>query len=549
MATTDEELPTTDEPEDQAGSRGGSEEPAPQILPETVQDRIEELRRRRRASAEPGGKDGVRKQHDRGKLTARERLELLMDPGSFTETDRYAKHRSHDFGMERTRPDGDGVVTGYGTVDGRKVFAFSQDFTVFGGSLGEVNAQKICKIMDLAMSTGAPVVGINDSGGARIQEGAASLAGYGYIFERNVRASGVIPQISIVLGPCAGGAVYSPAMTDFVFMVRETSHMFITGPEVIRTVTGEEVSMEELGGAMTHATRSGVASFVAQDEEDCLAQVRYLLSFLPANNLEDPPVYAASDDPDRRDEGLSFLVPDSAREPYDMHEVIRRVVDDGDFYEVFPLWANNIVIGFARLDGRTVGVVANQPKVLAGTLDIDSSEKAARFVRFCDAFNIPLLTFVDVPGFLPGTAQEYGGIIRHGAKLLYAFAEATVPRMTVITRKAYGGAYLVMNSKHLRADVSYAWPTAEIAVMGPEGAVNIVFKKEIEKADDSKARRAELISEYQRKFATPYWAAERGYVDDVIEPAETRPRLIRALRMLATKRESVPPRKHGNVPL
>ncbi|MDP9296175.1 MAG: acyl-CoA carboxylase subunit beta [Actinomycetota bacterium] len=542
MATTDEEIPATDEPEE-------NEEPPPQILPATVQERIEELRKRKRAALEPGGREGVRKQHARGKLTARERVELLLDNGSFTETDQFAKHRSHDFGMERTRPDGDGVITGWGTIEGRKVFVFSQDFTVFGGSLGEVMAQKICKIMDLAMSTGAPVIGINDSGGARIQEGAASLAGYGYIFERNVRASGVIPQISVILGPCAGGAVYSPAMTDFVFMVKETAHMFITGPEVIKTVTGEEVTFEELGGAMTHATRSGVASFVAQDEEDCLAQVRYLMSFLPSNNLEDPPAYAASDDPDRRDEGLSHLVPDSARAPYDMHDVIRRVVDDGDFFEVFPLWAMNIVIGFARLDGRTVGIVANQPKILAGTLDIDSSEKAARFVRCCDAFNIPLLTFVDVPGFLPGATQEYGGIIRHGAKLLYAFAEATVPRMTVITRKAYGGAYLVMNSKHLRADVSYAWPTAEIAVMGPEGAVNIVFKKQIEKADDPTLRRAELIAEYQRKFVTPYWAAERGYVDDVIEPAETRPRLIRALRMLATKRESVPPRKHGNVPL
>jgi acetyl-CoA carboxylase carboxyltransferase component len=543
MATTDEEISAT-EPEEPENAG----EPPPRILPESVQERIDELRRRREAAQEPS-KDGTRKQHDRGKLTARERIALLMDEGSFTETDQFAKHRSHDFGMERIRPDGDGVVTGYGTVDGRKVFVFSQDFTVFGGSLGEVNAQKICKIMDLALSTGAPVVGINDSGGARIQEGAASLAGYGYIFERNVRASGVIPQISVIAGPCAGGAVYSPAMTDFIFMTKETSHMFITGPEVIRTVTGEEVTFEELGGAMTHATRSGVASFVAEDEEDCLAQVRYLLSFLPSNNLEDPPVYTSSDDPERIDEGLSHLVPDSARAPYDMHEVIRRVVDDGDFLEVFPLWANNIVTGFARLDGRTVGVVANQPKVLAGTLDIESSEKAARFVRFCDAFNIPLLTFVDVPGFLPGTNQEYGGIIRHGAKLLYAFAESTVPRMTVITRKAYGGAYLVMNSKHLRADVSYAWPTAEIAVMGPEGAVNIVFKKEIEKAEDPAARRADLIAEYQRKFATPYWAAERGYVDDVIEPAETRRRLVQALRMLSTKRESVPPRKHGNMPL
>ncbi len=536
MAKIDEELPGT-APDD------------PHARRMTVEERIEELRRRKAGGLSPGGPGSVQKQHARGKLTARERLDLLLDKDSFSETDPFARHRSHDFGMERNRPDGDGVVTGYGTIDGRKAFVASQDFTVFGGSLGEVMAQKICKVQDLATSTGAPFIAINDSGGARIQEGAASLAGYGYIFDRNVRASGVIPQISVILGPCAGGAVYSPAVTDFVFMVKETSHMFITGPEVIRAVTGEEVTFEELGGAMTHAGRSGVASFVAQDEEECLAQVRHLLSFLPSNNLEDPPRYAPVDDPERRDEGLTHLIPDSAREPYDMHEVIRRVVDDGEFYEVFPFWAMNIVIGFARLDGRSIGVVANQPKVLAGTLDIESSEKASRFVRFCDAFNIPILTFVDVPGFLPGTAQEYGGIIRHGAKLLYAFADATVPRMTVITRKAYGGAYLVMNSKHLRADVSFAWPTAEIAVMGPEGAVNIVFKKEIEKADDPEARRRELIAEYQRKFANPYVAAERGFVDDIIEPAETRPRLVKALRMLATKRESVPPRKHGNIPL
>ncbi len=515
----------------------------------TVEERIEELRRRKAALLDERRKEAVRRQHEKGKLTARERLDLLLDRGSFVETDPFVVHRSHDFGMERNRPPGDGVVTGYGTIDGRRVFVASQDFSVFGGSLGEAHAQKICKVQDLALGTGAPFIQINDSGGARIQEGAASLAGYGYIFERNVRASGVIPQISVIMGPCAGGAVYSPAITDFTFMVRETSHMFITGPEVIKAVTGEEVSFEELGGAMTHASRSGVASFVAQDEEECLAMVRHLLSYLPSNNLEDPPAYAVVDDPERRDEGLTHLVPNSPREPYDMHEVIRRVVDDGDFFEVFPFWAMNIVTGFARLDGRTVGVVANQPKVLAGTLDIDSSEKASRFVRFCDAFNIPLLTFVDVPGFLPGKEQEFGGIIRHGAKLLYAFAEATVPRMTVITRKAYGGAYLVMNSKHLRADVSFAWPTAEIAVMGPEGAVNVVFRKEIEKAEDPARRREELIAEYQRRFANPYVAAERGFVDDVIEPAETRPRLIRALRMLATKREAVPARKHGNIPL
>jgi len=415
--------------------------------------------------------------------------------------------------------------------------------------MGEVHAQKVCKVMDLAISTGAPFVQINDSGGARIQEGAASLAGYGYIFERNVRASGVIPQISVIMGPCAGGAVYSPAITDFTFMVKDTSNMFITGPDVIKTVTGEEVTLEELGGATTHATKSGVATFLGEDDEDTLNRVRYLLSFLPSNNLEDPPAYATTDDPERMDEGLTHLIPDRAKEPYDMHEVIRRVIDDGEFLEVFPLWAMTIVTGFARLDGRSIGVVANQPKVLSGTLDIDASEKASRFVRFCDAFNIPILTFVDVPGFLPGTEQEFGGIIRHGAKLLYAFAEATVPRMTVITKKAYGGAYLVMNSKHLRADVSFAWPTAEIAVMGAEGAVNIVFRKEIEKASDPDAKRRDLIREYRDKFSTPYAAAERGFIDDVIEPAETRPRLIKALRMLSTKRETIPARKHGNIPL
>ncbi|HEY7659826.1 MAG TPA: acyl-CoA carboxylase subunit beta [Actinomycetota bacterium] len=524
-------------------------EERPQAAIRTVEERIEELRKKRAASLDGARKDAVRKQHEKGKLTARERVELVLDRGSFQETDRFAVHRSHDFGIDRNRPAGDGVITGHGSIDGRRVFIASQDFSVFGGSLGEVHAQKICKVQDLAMSTGAPFIQINDSGGARIQEGAASLAGYGYIFERNVRASGVIPQISVIMGPCAGGAVYSPAVTDFTFMVRETSHMFITGPDVIKAVTGEEVTFEELGGAMTHASRSGVASFVSQDEEECLAMVRHLLSYLPSNNLLDPPSFAAVDDPDRRDEGLTHLVPDSAKEAYDMHEVIRRVVDDGDFFEVFPYWAMNVVIGFARLDGRAVGIVANQPKVLAGTLDIDSAEKASRFVRVCDAFNVPIVTFVDVPGFLPGTDQEYHGIIRHGAKLLYAFAEATVPRLTVITRKAYGGAYVVMNSKHLRADVSFAWPTAEIAVMGPEGAVNVVFRKEIEKAEDPVARRKQLIAQYQEKFATPYIAAERGYVDDVIEPAETRPRLIGALRMLSTKRETVPARKHGNIPL
>ncbi|HEX3301194.1 MAG TPA: acyl-CoA carboxylase subunit beta [Actinomycetota bacterium] len=515
----------------------------------TVEDRIEELRERRAAALMPSGPEAADKQHDKGKLTARERLDILMDAGSFVETDPFTVHRSNDFGMDKRKPPGDGIVTGYGTIDGRKVFVASQDFTVFGGSMGEVVAQKVCKVMDLALQTGAPFIQINDSGGARIQEGAASLAGYGYIFERNVRSSGVIPQISVIMGPCAGGAVYSPAITDFTFMVKETSHMFITGPDVIKTVTGEDVTMEALGGAMTHATQSGVASFIGEDDEDVLMRVRYLLSFLPSNNLEDPPAYATTDDPERLTDALTHLVPDRAAEAYDMHEVIRYVVDEGEFLEVFPLWAANIVTGFARLDGRSVGVIANQPKVLAGTLDIDASEKASRFVRFCDAFNIPILTFVDVPGFLPGTTQEYNGIIRHGAKLLYAFAESTVPRMTVITRKAYGGAYLVMNSKHLRADVSFAWPTAEIAVMGAEGAVNIVFKKDIDQADDPAARRAELITEYRDKFSTPYAAAERGFIDDVIEPAETRPRLIKALRMLSTKREAVPARKHGNIPL
>jgi propionyl-CoA carboxylase beta chain len=451
--------------------------------------------------------------------------------------------------MQKNRPWGDAVVTGFGEIDGRTVFVFSQDFTVFGGSLGEVMAEKMVKVMDMAARVGAPVIGLNDSGGARIQEGVVSLGAYGDVFVRNVQCSGVIPQISVIMGPCAGGAVYSPAMTDFIFMVKETSHMFITGPDVIKTVTGEEPTFEELGGAMTHAGRSGVASFVGEDDEDVLQRVRYLLSFLPSNNLEDPPAYAATDDPDRHEEQLTHLVPDRASEPYDMHEVIRYVVDDGEFLEVFPFWAMNIVTGFARLDGRSVGVIANQPKVLAGTLDIDASEKASRFVRFCDAFNIPILTFVDVPGFLPGTQQEFGGIIRHGAKLLYAYAESTVPRMTVITRKAYGGAYLVMNSKHLRADVSFAWPTAEIAVMGAEGAVNVVFRKEIEKADDPSARKRQLIREYREKFSTPYAAAERGFIDDVIEPAETRSRLIKSLRMLSTKRESVPARKHGNIPL
>ncbi|HMC36732.1 MAG TPA: acyl-CoA carboxylase subunit beta, partial [Actinomycetota bacterium] len=515
----------------------------------TVSDRIEQLRELKARATQGGGPQAIERQHARGKLSARERLELLLDPGSFVETDTLARHRLGTFGLDKTRPYTDGVVTGWGTIDGRKVFVFSQDFTIFGGSLGEVMAEKVCKIMDLAASVGAPLIGINDSGGARIQEGAASLAGYGYIFDRNVRYSGVVPQISVIMGPCAGGAVYSPAITDFVFMVKGTSHMFITGPDVIKAVTGENVSFEELGGANTHASRSGIASFIADDEADCLAQVRYLLSFLPSNNLEDPPAFAPRDDPLRKDQSLNSIVPDSPRAPYDIKDVIGRIVDEGQFFEVFPIWAGNIVIGFARLDGRAVGIVANQPKVLAGTLDYDSSEKAARFIRFCDAFNIPLICFEDVPGFLPGTAQEYGGIIRRGAKLLYAWAEATVPRVTVITRKAYGGAYVVMNSKHLRADVSFAWPSAEIAVMGSEGAVNVIFRREIQSASDPQAKRKELIARYEEQFSNPYIAAERGFVDDVIEPAETRPKLIAALRMLRTKREQVPPRKHGNIPL
>jgi propionyl-CoA carboxylase beta chain len=515
----------------------------------TIEDRIAELRRRRKAALTPGGRDAAQKQHEKGKLTARERLDILMDKGSFVETDPFAVHRAHDFGMDRKRPPGDGAITGYGTIDGRKVFVASQDFAVFGGSMGEVHAQKVCKVMDLAIQTGAPFIQINDSGGARIQEGAASLAGYGYIFERNVRASGVIPQISVIMGPCAGGAVYSPAITDFTFMVRETSHMFITGPDVIKTVTGEEVTFEELGGAMTHATKSGVASLIGEDDEDVLQRVRYLLSFLPSNNLEDPPAYATTDDPERIDEGLTHIVPDRAREPYDMHEVIRRVIDDGEFLEVHERWATNIVTGFARLNGHAVGIVGNQPSSLAGVLDIDASNKAARFVRTCDAFNVPLVTFVDVPGFLPGTAQEWGGIIRHGAKLLYAFAEATVPKLTVITRKAYGGAYDVMSSKHIRADFNFAWPTAEVAVMGPEGAVNIVFRRELDDAADADAKRAELIADYKERFANPYTAAERGYVDDVIEPRRTRPVLIDALGTALTKAELRPRRKHGNIPL
>ncbi|HJR19468.1 MAG TPA: acyl-CoA carboxylase subunit beta [Actinomycetota bacterium] len=515
----------------------------------SVEEKLAELSKRRAEATGPPSKEAVDKQHDRGKLTARERIEILLDPGSFVELDAMARHRAHGFGIERQRPYGDGVVTGWGTIDGRKVFVFAQDFLVFGGSLGEVFSEKICKIMDLALETGAPVIGLNDSGGARIQEGVVSLASYGYIFERNVRASGVIPQVSVIMGPCAGGAVYSPAMTDFIFMTKETSHMFITGPDVIKTVTGEEVTFEELGGAMTHASRSGIAHFVGEDERHTLQMVRYLMSFLPQNNLEDAPFFPPTDAADRREQGLVDIIPDSSNKPYDMRQVIKMIVDEGEWLEVFPHYAENILTGYARLNGHVVGIVANQPMHLAGCLDVTSSEKGARFVRTCDAFNIPLVVFVDVPGFLPGTNQEWGGIIRRGAKLLFAFSEATVPRIQVITRKAYGGAYVVMNSKSIRADIAFAWPTAEIAVMGPEGAVNIIFRKDLEKADDKVAARAEKIAEYTDRFANPYIAAERGYVDDVIDPRDTRPRLISALEMLLTKRETLPPRKHDNIPL
>jgi propionyl-CoA carboxylase beta subunit len=512
-------------------------------------DRIEELRALKAEAHAAGGADAIQRQHARGKLSARERLELLLDPGSFVETDLLARHRLGTFGLDHARPYTDGVITGWGTIDGRKTFVFAQDFTVFGGALGEVFAEKIHKVMDLAASVGAPMVGLNDGAGARIQEGVVSLDAYGGIFHRNVRASGVIPQISVILGPCAGGAVYSPAITDFVFMVRGSSHMFITGPDVVKTVTGEDVTQEELGGAMTHASKSGVATFVSDSEDAAIAQVRYLLSFLPANNLEDPPVFEPTDDPDRRCEDIVGIIPDSPNKPYDIKAVVSSVVDDGDFFEVHQYWAMNIVCGFARLDGHVVGVVGNQPQNLAGTLDIDASEKAARFVRFCDAFNIPLVTFVDVPGFLPGTDQEYGGIIRHGAKLLYAYCEATVPRVQIITRKAYGGAYVVMNSKSIGADLAFAWPSAEVAVMGADGAVGILYRKELGSADDPVARKAELVAEYTERFANPYIAAERGYVDDVIDPRDTRRVLIKSLAMLRSKREQLPQRKHGNMPL
>jgi acetyl-CoA carboxylase carboxyltransferase component len=528
MATTDESPPDTHE---------------------STQGKLARLRELRDEALHAGSEKAVEKHHAAGKLLARERIVRLLDPDSFVELDRYVRHRESNFGMLERRPYGDAVVTGHGTIFGRKVFVFSQDFTVFGGSLSEVFAEKICKVMDLAAKFGCPVIGINDSGGARIQEGVVSLAGYAEIFWRNVQCSGVIPQLSLIMGPSAGGAVYSPAITDFVLMVEGTSYMFITGPDVVKTVTGEEVSFEELGGAVTHASRSGVAHFISPDEEAALDDARYLLSFLPQNNLDPPPYTPPSDPVDREDPELESIVPDDPARPYDIKHVIERVVDGGEFLEVHERWAENIVVGFARLGGHSVGVVGNQPRALAGVLDIDSSVKAARFVRFCDAFNIPLVTFVDVPGFLPGTAQEWGGIIRHGAKLLYAYAEATVPKLAVITRKAYGGAYDVMSSKHIRADFNFAWPTAEVAVMGPEGAVNIVFRRELAEAEDPEARREELIADYRERFANPYAAAERGYVDEVIEPRRTRPVLIDALETSLTKREERPKRKHGNIPL
>ncbi|MEB2345156.1 MAG: acyl-CoA carboxylase subunit beta [Deltaproteobacteria bacterium] len=508
--------------------------------------RLEELNARATLG---GGEERIQRQHAAGKLTARERIELLLDPGTFVETDRFVVHRCTDFGMQEQKIPGDGVVTGYGKVGGRLVFLFAQDFTVFGGSLSGAFAEKICKVMDLAMKAGAPFVGLNDGAGARIQEGVVSLGGYGEVFTRNVLASGVIPQISAIMGPCAGGAVYSPIMTDFILMVKNTSNMFITGPDVIKTVTHEEVSAEELGGALAHASKSGVADFAVNSEEECIALIRNLLSFVPQNNLEDPPFVPTEDPADRQEPALRNIIPDNPNKPYDMKELIKLVVDGADFLEVHPLFGKSIVVGFGRFGGRSVGIVANQPAHRAGVLDIDSSRKAARFVRFCDAFNLPIITFVDVPGFLPGVDQEHGGIITHGSKLLYAFCEATVPRVTVITRKAYGGAYVVMSSKHTRADVNFAFPSAEIAVMGPDGAVSIVFRKELQDAQDPAARRVELEADYRETFANPFKAAELGYIDEVIKPEETRIKIIRSLEMLASKRDQNPPKKHGNIPL
>jgi propionyl-CoA carboxylase beta subunit len=510
---------------------------------------LDDLRERTRRAEAGGGDERRERQHREGKLTARERVERLLDEGSFEELDKLVEHRCLDFGMSEQKVPGDGVVSGYGKVDGRLVYVFAQDFTVFGGSLSETNARKICKVMDLAVKVGAPLIGLNDSGGARIQEGVASLGGYAEIFLRNTLASGVVPQISAIMGPCAGGAVYSPAITDFTVMVKDTSYMFVTGPEVIRTVTHEEVSKEQLGGALTHNARSGVAHFAAEDDAACLQLLRELLSYLPSNNLEEAPLVACADPAEREDEALESLVPLEPNRPYDMKELLRAVVDERRFLEVHELYAPNVVVGFARFAGRAVGIVANQPAVLAGCLDIDASVKAARFVRFCDAFNLPLVVFEDVPGFLPGTGQEYGGIIRHGAKLLYAFAEATVPKVTVITRKAYGGAYCVMASKHIRTDVNYAWPQAEIAVMGPEGAVGVLYRRELQAASDPEALRREKAREFREKFANPYVAADRGFVDEVIEPRKTRRKIVAGLEMARSKRDRNPPRKHGNIPL
>ncbi|MBF0267517.1 MAG: acyl-CoA carboxylase subunit beta [Alphaproteobacteria bacterium] len=506
---------------------------------------IQQLEEKRERARKGGGERRIAAQHNKGKLTARERIELLLDPGSFEEWDMFVEHRCHDFGMDKETIPGDGVVTGYGTVNGRLVFVFSQDFTVFGGSLSEAHAEKICKIMDHAMKVGAPVIGMNDSGGARIQEGVASLAGYAEVFQRNVLASGVVPQISVIMGPCAGGAVYSPAMTDFIMMVKDSSYMFVTGPDVVKTVTHETVTAEELGGAATHSSKSGVADLAFENDVEALLQVRRLVDFLPPSNREKPPVRPTADSSDRLEMSLDTLIPDNPNKPYDMKELILKIVDEGDFFEVQPDYARNIVVGFGRMEGTTVGIIANQPMVLAGCLDIDSSRKSARFVRFCDAFNIPILTLVDVPGFMPGTAQEYGGIIKHGAKLLYAYAEATVPKITLITRKAYGGAYDVMSSKHLRGDVNFAWPTAEIAVMGPKGAVEIIFRSDI---GDAK-KIAERTEEYRQKFANPFIAGHRGFIDDVIMPHATRKRICRSLAMLREKKLSNPWKKHGNIPL
>ncbi len=512
-------------------------------------DKLKDLRKRKSAALLGGGKQRIDDQHKKGKLTARERIDLLIDEGTFEEIGMLVQHRSYDFGLENQRFLGDGVITGHGRINGRQVFVYSQDFTVFGGSLSEAHAEKICKIMDMALKVGIPLIGLNDSGGARIQEGVVSLGGYADIFLRNTMASGVIPQISAVMGPCAGGAVYSPAITDFVFMVKNTSYMFVTGPNVVKTVTHEDVSSEDLGGAITHATKSGVAHFACDGEEECIERIKTLLAFLPSNNMDDPPALESEDSIQRMDDSLNTIIPENPNKPYDMKQIIHSVVDGGDFFEVHEHYAENIIVGFGRMDGRPVGIVANQPSVLAGVLDNDASVKGARFVRFCDAFNIPLLVFEDVPGFMPGTAQEWGGIIKNGAKLLYAFCEATVPKITVITRKAYGGAYDVMNSKHIRGDMNFAWPTAEIAVMGPKGAVEIIFKKEIEKADNKEEAVKQKEDEFREKFANPYIAVERGYLDDVIEPKETRPRVIRALQMLETKVDRNPKKKHGNIPL